>query len=110
MSDASRHDLRDDRQDGSENDLAVLPEPFALWFAARGWTPRSYQLGLLQKARAGPSTLLITPTGAGKTLAGFLPTLVEFRQRAAPASSGASSGAPSGAPSGGSSGGSCAAP
>jgi len=35
-------------------------------------------MALLDKARAGHSTLLIAPTGAGKTLAGFLPTLVEL--------------------------------
>jgi ATP-dependent Lhr-like helicase len=58
-----------------------LPEPFAAWFAARGWTPRAHQLALLDKARAGRSTLLIAPTGAGKTLAGFLPTLVELDAR-----------------------------
>src|SRR5262249_46468488 len=40
--------------------------------------PRAHQLELLAKARAGRSTLLIAPTGAGKTLAGFLPTLVEW--------------------------------
>jgi ATP-dependent Lhr-like helicase len=59
-----------------------LPEPFAGWFAARGWTPRAHQLALLEKARAGRSTLLIAPTGAGKTLAGFLPTLVELTELA----------------------------
>jgi ATP-dependent helicase Lhr and Lhr-like helicase len=57
-----------------------LPEPFAGWFAARGWAPRAHQLALLDKARAGRSTLLIAPTGAGKTLAGFLPTLVELAE------------------------------
>jgi ATP-dependent Lhr-like helicase len=36
---------------------------------------------LLAKARAGRSTLLIAPTGGGKTLAGFLPTLVELSER-----------------------------
>ena len=45
---------------------------------ARGWAPRAHQLELLAKARAGRSALLIAPTGAGKTLAGFLPTLVEL--------------------------------
>lgn len=62
----------------SERDAPLLPDPFLRWFAARGWTPRLHQLELLAKARAGRSTLLIAPTGAGKTLAGFLPTLVEL--------------------------------
>src|SRR6202035_4324591 len=43
-----------------------------------GWSPREHQLALLAKARDDRSTLLIAPTGAGKTLAGFLPTLVEL--------------------------------
>jgi ATP-dependent helicase Lhr and Lhr-like helicase len=55
-----------------------LPEPFLHWFASRGWAPRGHQLELLAKARAGRSALLIAPTGAGKTLAGFLPSLVEL--------------------------------
>ncbi|MCB1502722.1 MAG: ligase-associated DNA damage response DEXH box helicase [Bauldia sp.] len=62
---------------------AVLPAPFAAWFAGRGWTPRPHQLELLAKARAGRSTLLIAPTGAGKTLAGFLPTLAALHERPA---------------------------
>jgi ATP-dependent Lhr-like helicase len=61
-----------------------LPEPFAGWFARRGWRPRPHQLELLAKARAGKSVLLIAPTGGGKTLAGFLPTLVELAGRNAP--------------------------
>jgi ATP-dependent Lhr-like helicase len=55
-----------------------LPEIFTRWFAARGWAPRAHQLELLRVVRAGRSALLIAPTGAGKTLAGFLPTLVEL--------------------------------
>jgi ATP-dependent helicase Lhr and Lhr-like helicase len=57
---------------------ALLPETFQRWFAARGWSPRDHQLELLAKARDDRSALLIAPTGAGKTLAGFLPTLVEL--------------------------------
>jgi ATP-dependent helicase Lhr and Lhr-like helicase len=60
---------------------STLPEPFGRWFASRGWTPRAHQVALLDKARVGRSTLLIAPTGAGKTLAGFLPTLVELTAR-----------------------------
>jgi ATP-dependent Lhr-like helicase len=56
----------------------LLPEIFLRWFAARGWSPREHQLALLAKARDDRSALLIAPTGAGKTLAGFLPTLVEL--------------------------------
>jgi len=55
-----------------------LPEPFARWFAARGWTPRSHQLALVGHAAQGRSVLLVAPTGGGKTLAGFLPTLIEL--------------------------------
>jgi ATP-dependent Lhr-like helicase len=56
----------------------LLPDRFRQWFAARGWSPREHQLALLEKARDDRSALLIAPTGAGKTLAGFLPTLVEL--------------------------------
>ena len=45
------------------------------WFEARGWAPRQHQLDVLEATEAGASALLIAPTGAGKTLAGFLPTL-----------------------------------
>ncbi len=58
-----------------------LPDVFERWFAARGWRPRAHQLELLSRVMAGRSTLLIAPTGGGKTLAGFLPTLVELNER-----------------------------
>jgi ATP-dependent Lhr-like helicase len=58
----------------------TLPEPFLNWFAARGWTPRPHQLAMLDAARAGESVLLIAPTGGGKTLAGFLPSLVALHE------------------------------
>ena len=57
---------------------ALLPNRFRQWFASRGWSPRDHQLALLAKAREDRPALLIAPTGAGKTLAGFLPTLVEL--------------------------------
>jgi ATP-dependent helicase Lhr and Lhr-like helicase len=62
----------------------ALPEAFARWFASRGWQPRTHQLELLAKAGAGRSVLLIAPTGGGKTLAGFLPTLVELTESIRP--------------------------
>ncbi|MBB6468962.1 ATP-dependent Lhr-like helicase [Aminobacter lissarensis] len=51
------------------------------WFAERGWSPRAHQLDLLATAQQGNSVLLIAPTGAGKTLAGFLPALTDLAMR-----------------------------
>ena len=59
----------------------LLPPLFAGWFAQRGWAPHSHQLSMLEAAQSGDSALLIAPTGGGKTLAGFLPTLVELAER-----------------------------
>src|SRR5690606_25874816 len=53
----------------------LLPPVIARWFAGRGWSPRRHQLEMLEAARDKAHALLIAPTGAGKTLAGFLPTL-----------------------------------
>ena len=59
----------------------LLPPKFEAWFASRGWSPRAHQLALLEHGLAGRSVLLIAPTGAGKTLAGFLPSLVDLASR-----------------------------
>ena len=73
----------DDRVRQERDSAARLPEPFAGWFAARGWHPRPHQLAMHAQVCAGKSALLIAPTGGGKTLAGFLPSLVELSQGAA---------------------------
>jgi len=73
----------------AKNAASSLPEAFAAWFATRGWAPRPHQLALLERAKAGRSTLLIAPTGAGKTLAGFLPSLVELTGSDRPPAAGA---------------------
>ena len=61
-----------------------LPDILADWFAARGWSPHAHQLAMLDAADAGASALLIAPTGGGKTLAGFLPSLVDLIGDGAP--------------------------
>ena len=61
---------------------APLPQAFAAWFAARGWRPRAHQLDLLETVQRGADALLIAPTGGGKTLAGFLPSLIDLAERA----------------------------
>jgi ATP-dependent Lhr-like helicase len=65
----------------AETATALLPGPFLQWFEQKGWSPRPHQTELLARTRSGQSTLLIAPTGAGKTLAGFLPSLVELAGR-----------------------------
>ena len=56
----------------------LLPKRFRDWFAGRGWSIRPHQLEMIAKAHAGRDALLIAPTGGGKTLAGFLPSLIEL--------------------------------
>jgi ATP-dependent helicase Lhr and Lhr-like helicase len=69
---------------GDEGEIEVpeaqWPRLFAAWFEGRGWEPRPHQLRLLELARARRDTLLIAPTGGGKTLAGFLPSLIGLNE------------------------------
>ena len=57
--------------------MSALPASFTDWFTARGWQIHPHQQAMLDRA-AAPALLLIAPTGGGKTLAGFLPTLAEL--------------------------------
>ena len=54
-----------------------LPPLFLDWFKSRGWSIHPHQHDMLDRA-AAPALLLIAPTGGGKTLAGFLPSLTEL--------------------------------
>ena len=57
--------------------MITLPAPLAAWITAKGWALHPHQLEMLALAQ-NPATLLIAPTGGGKTLAGFLPSLAEL--------------------------------
>ncbi|MFC6688355.1 ligase-associated DNA damage response DEXH box helicase [Jhaorihella thermophila] len=57
--------------------MTALPQMFHDWFAAQGWQVHPHQQAMADRAGA-PATLLIAPTGGGKTMAGFLPTLAEL--------------------------------
>ena len=59
--------------------MRELPPTFQNWFAAKGWSIHPHQQEMLDRADA-PALLLIAPTGGGKTLSGFLPTLIELSQ------------------------------
>lgn len=61
--------------------VTPLPPLFADWFASRGWSPRRHQLEMVAAAEAGSHALLVAPTGGGKTLAGFLPSLIDLAER-----------------------------
>ncbi|QOL81169.1 ligase-associated DNA damage response DEXH box helicase [Pseudooceanicola spongiae] len=59
--------------------MRQLPQTFSDWFAGRGWQVHPHQLEMLARAD-DPALLLIAPTGGGKTLAGFLPTLIDLAE------------------------------
>ncbi|WP_343794678.1 ligase-associated DNA damage response DEXH box helicase [Brevundimonas kwangchunensis] len=71
---------------------ATLPPLLTDWFASRGWAPRRHQLEMVAAAQAGSHALLVAPTGGGKTLAGFLPSLIELAERGPKPESGPGSG------------------
>ena len=57
---------------------APLPAIFENWFVSNGWRPHTHQLKILEIAEQQSHALITAPTGGGKTLAGFLPTLIEL--------------------------------
>jgi ATP-dependent Lhr-like helicase len=57
--------------------MTTLPAPFNDWFKSRGWDLHPHQAAMLAQSDE-PALMLIAPTGGGKTLAGFLPTLLEL--------------------------------
>ena len=54
-----------------------LPQKFENWIETRNWVLRPHQIEVLNNSKR-QSQLLIAPTGSGKTLSGFLPTLIEL--------------------------------
>ncbi|WP_390913334.1 ligase-associated DNA damage response DEXH box helicase [Pseudosulfitobacter sp. SM2401] len=57
--------------------MSALPHIFQSWFDTKGWSIHPHQQAMLVRSD-DPALLLIAPTGGGKTLAGFLPTLVDL--------------------------------
>jgi ATP-dependent Lhr-like helicase len=75
---------KDRRGNAPAKRSAHLPPAFRDWFAGHGWKPHPHQLEMMAAAQEGKSALLIAPTGGGKTLSGFLPSLVELAQNPRP--------------------------
>ncbi|MBO9410038.1 MULTISPECIES: ligase-associated DNA damage response DEXH box helicase [unclassified Ruegeria] len=57
--------------------MTQIPARITDWFTAKGWSIHPHQQQMFDRA-ADPATLLIAPTGGGKTMAGFLPTLAQL--------------------------------
>lgn len=60
-----------------------LPPKFARWFQQQGWQIRRHQADMLRVDQQGDHALLVAATGAGKTLAGFLPSLLDLADQPA---------------------------
>ncbi|MDB5490276.1 MAG: ligase-associated box helicase [Micavibrio sp.] len=61
--------------DASSRAPAQPPPRLTEWLRAQGWDWFPHQLEVLAAAQSGHDVLLCAPTGAGKTLSGFLPSL-----------------------------------
>ena len=64
---------------------SLISKRLEAWFKARGWKPFDFQREVWQAVADGQSGLLHATTGAGKTLAGFLPTLADLIEQLTPA-------------------------
>ncbi|MGH1415667.1 MAG: ligase-associated DNA damage response DEXH box helicase [Pelagimonas sp.] len=63
--------------------MTTLPAPLQRWFESRNWQMHPHQAQMLDRASAS-AVMLVAPTGGGKTLAGFLPSLAELCHDPAP--------------------------
>ena len=59
---------------------SAVPDYVEAWFAGKGWALRDYQRRMVEAFGKRRSTLLVAPTGGGKTLSGFLPSLIDIHE------------------------------
>ena len=59
--------------------MVQIPPAIQNWFSNKGWSIHPHQQEMFERAN-DPATLLIAPTGGGKTMAGFLPSLAELAE------------------------------
>lgn len=60
--------------------MARVPSYLTQWFAAQQWKLLPHQRAMMDAYEKRESTLLIAPTGTGKTLSGFLPSLIDIHE------------------------------
>jgi len=60
--------------------MVRIPNQYRQWFDQQGWTILPHQREMVARYQKGQSTLLTAPTGTGKTLAGFLGSLIDISQ------------------------------
>lgn len=60
--------------------MVKIPPRFRQWFDQQGWTILPHQREMVDRYQKGQSTLLTAPTGTGKTLSGFLGSLIEISE------------------------------
>jgi len=58
----------------------LASHPMTKWMMDKGWSWFDHQIQALQTAQEKKDFILFAPTGAGKTLSGFLPSLVDLYQ------------------------------
>ncbi|MEC8063376.1 MAG: ligase-associated DNA damage response DEXH box helicase [Pseudomonadota bacterium] len=58
--------------------MHTLPLPIKKWLRQKNWQLRPHQEAMIKHYEQRKSCLLIAPTGAGKTLAGLLPSLIDL--------------------------------
>ena len=69
--------------DDTYRDLSarLQSHPLTGWLQGRGWDWFDHQVRTADSALEGRDTILFAPTGAGKTLAGFLPSFLDLADR-----------------------------
>ena len=58
----------------------MVPKYIEKWFKTRNWEIRPHQRQMIEAFKVRKSTLLMAPTGGGKTLSGFLASLIDIHQ------------------------------
>ena len=54
----------------------IQSHKFTSWIKGKGWSYYDYQIKVLEAVYEKKDALVISPIGSGKTVAGFLPTII----------------------------------